>query len=297
VEQVAATDATVLILGETGTGKELLARAIHHLSPRRTRPLVKVDCAALPATLIENELFGHERGAFTGASAQRIGRFELADGGTIFLDEIGELPPELQVKLLRVLQEGGFERVGGTRTVHVDVRVIAATNRHLEQAITAGTFRQDLYYRLNVFPLVVPPLRERPEDIPLLVTHFVHKFAVKLGKRIETIPPAVMDVLQAHPWPGNVRELENVLERAVILAQDTSLHLHDVLATRHDAEARIAASLTLEEVERQHILRVLQETHWTIEGRGGAAVRLGLHPSTLRYRMRQLGITRPRTFG
>jgi transcriptional regulator with GAF, ATPase, and Fis domain len=297
VEQVAATDATVLILGETGTGKELLARAIHHVSPRRTRPLVKVSCAALPATLIESELFGHERGAFTGASAQRIGRFELADGGTIFLDEIGEPPLELQAKLLRVLQEGEFERVGGIRTVHVDVRVIAATNRNLEQAIKAGTFREDLYYRLNVFPLVVPPLRERPEDIPLLVAHFVHKFAAKLGKRIETIPPAVMDALQAHPWPGNVRELENVIERAVILAQDATLPLDDALATRRDAEARIASSLTLAELERQHMLRVLQETHWKIEGRGGAAVRLGLHPSTLRSRMRQLGITRPRARG
>ena len=297
VEQVAATGATVLILGETGTGKELVARAIHHLSPRRTRPLIKVNGAALPATLIESELFGHERGAFTGASAQRIGRFELADGGTIFLDEIGELPLELQIKLLRVLQEGEFERVGGTRTVHVDVRVIAATNRNLEQAIKAGTFREDLYYRLNVFPLVVPPLRERPEDISLLVTHFVHKFAAKLGKRIETIPPAVMDALQAHPWPGNVRELENVIERAVILAHDATLRLDEALATRRDAVARIASSLTLEEVERQHMLRVLQETHWTIEGRGGAAVRLGLHPSTLRSRMRQLGITRPRDRG
>jgi transcriptional regulator with GAF, ATPase, and Fis domain len=294
VEQVAATDATVLILGETGTGKELVARAIHHLSPRRTRPLVKVNGAALPATLIESELFGHERGAFTGASAQRIGRFELADGGTLFLDEIGELPLDLQVKLLRVLQEGEFERVGGTRTVHVDVRVIAATNRNLQQAIRAGTFREDLYYRLNVFPLVVPPLRERPEDIPLLVTHFVHKFAAKLGKRLETIPAAVMDALQAHPWPGNVRELEHVIERAVILAQDATLRLDDALAARRDAEAQIAASQTLEEVERQHMLRVLQETHWQIEGRGGAAVRLGLHPSTLRSRMRQLGITRPR---
>ena len=207
VEQVAATDATVLILGETGTGKELVARAVHHLSARRQRPLVKVNCAALPAPLLESELFGHERGAFTGATAQRIGRFELAHGGTIFLDEIGELPLESQVKLLRVLQDGDLERVGGSRTVRVDVRVIAATNRRLDQAIAAGTFREDLYYRLHVFPLTLPPLRERLEDLPWLVHHFVHTYAVKLGKRIETIPQAVMDAWHAHPWPGNVREM------------------------------------------------------------------------------------------
>jgi transcriptional regulator with GAF, ATPase, and Fis domain len=293
VEQVAATDATVLILGETGTGKELVARAVHHLSARRQRPLVKVNCAALPAPLLESELFGHERGAFTGATAQKIGRFELAHGGTIFLDEVGELPLESQVKLLRVLQDGDFERVGGSRTVHVDVRVIAATNRSLEQAIAAGTFREDLYYRLNVFPVTLPPLRERLEDLPELVNHFVHKYAVKLGKSIEPIPPAVMDAWHAYPWPGNVRELEHVIERAVILAHGASLPLDDVLTPRRGAETRPAAPLTLAAVERQHLVRVLQAAHWTIEGPGGAARLLGLHPSTLRSRMRRLGITRP----
>jgi transcriptional regulator with GAF, ATPase, and Fis domain len=297
VEQVAATEATVLILGETGTGKELVARAVHHLSGRRQRPLVKVNCAVLPAPLLESELFGHERGAFTGATAQKIGRFELAHGGTIFLDEVGELPLEAQVKLLRVLQEGEFERVGGTRTLHVDVRVIAATNRNLEQAIDAGTFREDLYYRLHVFPLTLPPLRERLEDLPWLVNHFVHKYAVKLGKRIETIPQAVMDAWHAHPWPGNVRELEHVIERAVILAHGTALPREDVLPTRRPAETLAGTPLTLAAVERQHIVRVLQAAHWTIEGPGGAARLLGLHPSTLRSRMRQLGITRPPSRG
>jgi len=293
VEQVAATDATVLILGETGTGKELVARAIHHVSSRRQRPLVKVNCAALPAPLIESELFGHERGAFTGATAQKIGCFELAHGGTIFLDEIGELPLESQVKLLRVLQDGEFERVAGSRTVHVDMRVMAATNRPLDLAIAAGTFREDLNYRLHVFPLTLPPLRERLEDLPELVKHFVHKCAVKLGKRIETIPQAVMDAWQAHPWPGNVRELEHVIERAVILAHGASLPLDDFLMTRRHTETLTGAPLTLAAVERQHIVRVLQAADWTIEGPGGAARRLGLHPSTLRSRMRQLGITRP----
>jgi transcriptional regulator with GAF, ATPase, and Fis domain len=292
-EQVAATDATVLILGETGTGKELVARAVHRLSARRQRPLVKVNCAALPAALLESELFGHERGAFTGATAQKIGRFELAHGGTIFLDEVGELPLASQVKLLRVLQDGTFERVGGTRTLHVDVRVIAATNRPLDQAVEAGTFREDLYYRLNVFPLTLPPLRERPEDIPLLIHHFVHKWAAKLGKRIETIPQAVMDAWQAHHWPGNVRELEHVIERAVILAHGAALPPDDFLTPRRDAETLAGAPLTLAAIERQHLVRVLQAAHWTIEGSGGAARLLGLHPSTLRSRMRRLGITRP----
>jgi transcriptional regulator with GAF, ATPase, and Fis domain len=293
VEQVAPTDATVLILGETGTGKELVARAIHHASARRQHPLVKVNCAALPATLIESELFGHERGAFTGATAQKIGRFELAHEGTIFLDEIGELPPELQVKLLRVLQEGDLERVGGSRTVHVDVRVIAATNRNLEQAIDAGTFREDLYYRLLVFPLTLPPLRERLDDLPGLVHHFVHKFAVKHRKPIATIPQALMDAWRAHAWPGNIRELEHVIERAVILAHGSDLQPDDVLSPRRHAEPLPGAPQTLRAVECQHIVRVLQATAWQIEGQGGAAVRLGLHPSTLRSRMRQLGIQRP----
>jgi formate hydrogenlyase transcriptional activator len=293
VEQVAPTDATVLILGETGTGKELIARAIHHASARQARPLVKVNCAALPATLIESELFGHERGAFTGATARRIGRFELAHEGTIFLDEIGELPLELQVKLLRVLQDGEFERVGGSRTVQVDVRVIAATNRDLEQAIDAGTFREDLYYRLHVFPLTLPPLRERLDDLPGLVHHFVHKFAVKYRKPIATIPQAVLDAWHAHPWPGNIRELEHVVERAVILAHGSALPLDDFLTARRDAATLTGAPQTLAAVERLHIVRVLQAVDWTIEGPRGAAVRLGLHPSTLRSRMRQLGITRP----
>ena len=251
----------------------------------------------MPAPLLESELFGHERGAFTGATAQHIGRFELAHGGTIFLDEIGELPLESQVKLLRVLQDGDLERVGGSRTVHVDVRVIAATNRQLDQAIAAGTFREDLYYRLHVFPLTLPPLRERLEDLPWLVNHFMHTYAVKLGKPIETIPQAVMDAWRAHPWPGNVRELENVIERAVILAHGASLPLEDVLPTRRPAETLPGAPLTLAAVERQHIVRVLQATHWTIEGPEGAARQLGLHPSTLRSRMRQLGITRPPPHG
>ena len=293
VQQVASTDATVLILGETGTGKELIARAVHYLSPRNDRPLVKVNCAALPANLIESELFGHEKGAFTGALSRKIGRFELADGGTIFLDEIGDLPLELQAKFLRVLQEGEFERLGNPRSIKVDVRVIAATNRDLKKAIQAGHFREDLFYRLNVFPLTVPPLRERKEDLPLLVRHFAKKYGRKLGKAIERIPQRVMDVLQAYPWPGNVRELENIIERVVILSPGSTIQFDELLDVVQSAEVQPRSSLTLEEVERNHILQVLEETGWRIEGRQGAAGRLGLNPSTLRSRIEKLGIEKP----
>ncbi|MDH3600927.1 MAG: sigma 54-interacting transcriptional regulator, partial [Candidatus Tectomicrobia bacterium] len=293
VEQVAATDATVLILGETGTGKELLARAVHSLSPRHDRPLVKVNCAALPATLIESELFGHEKGAFTGAVSRRTGRFELANGGTIFLDEIGDLPLELQAKLLRVLQEGELERLGDSRTIQVNVRVIAATNRNLEQAVADGSFREDLYYRLNVFPLVVPPLRERIDDIALLASHFVTQYGAKLGKRIERMSQRVMDALQAYAWPGNVRELENIIERAVILTSGPTLELDASLLVGPRAHATVTSGRTLQDVEREYILHVLEETAWRVEGARGAARRLGLRPSTLRSRMQKLGITKP----
>ena len=292
VEQVAATDATVLILGETGTGKELIARAIHNLSPRTNRPLVKVNCAALPANLVESELFGHEKGAFTGAHARKAGRFELADGGTIFLDEIGDLPLELQAKLLRVLQEGEFERIGGTQTLHVDVRVITATNRDLEKSVEEKHFREDLYYRLNVFPLSLPPLRARTGDMPLMVHHFVDKYSKKIGKTIDTIPQKVMAAFQTYDWPGNVRELENVIERALILSQGSTLHLDDGLGRRRKTSTT-ASMLTLEDAERQHIRQMLEQTHWQIEGQRGAAVRLGINPSTLRSRMRKLGIEKP----
>jgi formate hydrogenlyase transcriptional activator len=293
VERVAQTDTTVLLLGETGTGKELIARAIHHLSPRKHRTLVKVNCAALPAGLIESELFGHEKGAFTGALARKIGRFELADGGTIFLDEIGDLPLELQAKLLRVLQEGEFERVGGSPTIKVDVRVIAATNRDLEKAVQQGGFRPDLYYRLNAFPVRLPPLRERREDISLLVRYFVMKCGSKLGKRIEAIPQKAMHALLAYPWPGNVRELENVIERAVILSQGSQLELGEWLP-RFAGTAHGERLATLEEVEREHIVRTLELTGWRVSGEGGAANLLGLRPTTLEARMKKLGIQRKR---
>lgn len=293
IEQVAVTDATVLILGETGTGKELLARAVHALSPRYDRPLVKVNCAALPATLIESELFGHAKGAFTGAISRRSGRFELADRGTIFLDEIADLPLDLQAKLLRVLQEGEFERLGDSRTIQVNVRVIAATNRDLQQAVANGDFREDLYYRLNVFPLRVPPLRERRDDIPLLVRHFVTTYSTKMGKRIERIPQRAMDALQAYAWPGNVRELENIIERTVILTSGTTLALDASLLGGSREPYTMPGADTLQDVERTHILHVLQETAWRIEGPRGAAVRLGLKPSTLRWRMQKLDIIKP----
>ena len=292
VEQVAATDATVLILGETGTGKELIARSVHNLSPRKDRSLVKVNCAALPANLIESELFGHEKGAFTGALTQKIGRFELADKGTIFLDEIGELPLDLQVKLLRVLQEGEFERLGNPRTLHVDVRVIAATNRDLEQAVANGTFREDLYYRLNVVPIQVPPLRERKDDIPLLAKHFIQKYSKKVGKQIDTISQKVMQTLQEYHWPGNVRELENIIERAVILSQGARLELGDWFMAK-DPDEDPSKFATLGEVERAHIRKVLEFTQWRVSGDNGAAMILGMHPQTLFSRMKKLDIKRP----
>ncbi len=296
VEQVATTDATVLILGETGTGKELIARALHTLSSRKERPLVKVNCAALPVNLIESELFGHEKGAFTGALARRQGRFELADCGTIFLDEIGDLPLDLQAKLLRVLQEGEFERVGGSQTLRVDARVIAATNRDLEQASQSGEFREDLFYRLNVFPITCPPLRERKEDIPILVTHFIQKYGTKLGKKIETIPQKVTERLLAYDWPGNVRELENTVERALIISGGKQLELGDWLprtgVSSKAPELATPELATMEELERKHIIAVLEMTGWRVRGEKGAAKILGLNPTTLEARMKKLGIKR-----
>jgi PAS domain S-box-containing protein len=301
VAQVAPTDSTVLILGETGTGKELVARAVHNFSKRKDRPLIKLNCSALPTGLVESELFGHEKGAFTGATEKRTGRFELADGGTIFLDEVGELPSEMQVKLLRVLQEREFERVGGAKTIRVDVRVIAATNRDLTQAVTEGRFRQDLYYRLNVFPVKLPPLRERTEDIPLLVHYFVGRYAAKIGRAITRVPTEAMQQLMAYPWPGNVRELENVVERAVILSPGPELavaaELLPVLPAAPAAvpvggERPAADPEALREVERQHIVAVLKRTGWRVDGPQGAARVLNMHPSTLRSRMQKLGIRR-----
>ncbi|MCX8210177.1 MAG: sigma 54-interacting transcriptional regulator [Lewinella sp.] len=292
IEQVAATDATTLVLGESGTGKELIVRAIHNLSSRKDRPLVKVNCAALPANLIESELFGHEKGAFTGALNKRIGRFELADGGTIFLDEIGELPIELQSKLLRVLQEGEFDRLGSSTTNSVDVRVIAATNRDLPAEIGKGNFREDLYYRLNVFPIYVPPLRERREDIPLLVTHFVKKFEKKFGKEISTITKKVMDDLEQYHWTGNVRELENVIERAVIISQGPKLDLGDSLRPLPSA-AKKQGLVSLAENERTHILKALAFTNWKVSGKQGAASLLDINRTTLEARMKKLDIQRP----
>ncbi|MBL3591494.1 MAG: sigma 54-interacting transcriptional regulator [gamma proteobacterium endosymbiont of Lamellibrachia anaximandri] len=288
-KQVAPSDTTVLLLGETGVGKELVARAIHQWSPRKDRPLVKVNCAALPASLIESELFGHEKGAFTGAEAKRVGRFEVADGGSLFLDEIGELPLELQSKLLRVLQDGEFERLGSSRTILVNVRVIAATNRDLEEEVSSGRFRKDLYYRLQVFPITVPPLRERRDDIPLLVGAFVEKLAHKSGKSIDTVPTRAMEALQRYPWPGNVRELQNVIERAVINTQGPRLRLMDTLGVPEVSPC----PRTLAESEACCIVRALETTHWKIEGEGGAAKALGVPPSTLRKRMQKHGIHRP----
>jgi formate hydrogenlyase transcriptional activator len=291
VGRVAPTDSTVLITGETGTGKELIARAIHNLSPRRGRPLVKVNCAAIPAGLIESELFGHEKGAFTGALTKKMGRFEVADKGTIFLDEIGELPLDLQSKLLRVLQEGEFERVGGMQTFKVNVRIIAATNRDLEQQSKTGHYRPDLYYRLNVFPIHLPALREREGDIPMLVQFFVRKFAANFGKKIDRISERMMAGLQRYHWPGNIRELEHVIERAVILSEGSELEPIDWLS-QHNGKAGAAKTQTLEEMERQHIVEVLDQTNWRVSGDKGAAKILGLNPTTLEARMKKLDITR-----
>lgn len=293
VEHVASTNATVLILGETGTGKELVARALHSRSSRNNHPLVKVNCATIPAGLVESELFGHEEGAFTGAIARALGRFEVANGGTIFLDEIGELTLETQAKLLRVLQEGEFERVGSTETLKVDVRIIAASNRDLEEAINDGTFRRDLFYRLKVFPVELPPLRERREDIPLLVWHFIMNFERVLGRTITKVPKRIMNALQAYDWPGNVRELEHLIQRAMILSPGCTLVLAEALRGAEPAEDAASASLSLQEVERAHILSVMEQCRWKLKGKGNAADRLGLHPSTLRSRMDKLGVERP----
>jgi transcriptional regulator with GAF, ATPase, and Fis domain len=295
IDQVAPTDATVLLYGETGTGKELVARALHRQSPRRDRPFVVVNCAAMPAPLIESELFGRERGAFTGAHATQIGRFELANRGTIFLDEIGELPLEVQPRLLRVLQEGQVERLGNPRTVEVDVRVVAATNRDLAEEVRAGRFRRDLYYRLNVFPITLPALAQRREDIPALVRHLVERLGRGLRRYVSTIPDDVMAALQAHDWPGNVRELENVLQRAIILSKNGVLTSREMwLPASEAAAAGVPETGTLVDVERRHIVRVLSGVRWRIEGAGGGAQILGLKPSTLRSRMVKLGIERPR---
>ena len=293
IQQVASTDSTVLIIGETGTGKEVIARAIHSQSSRKNKVMVKVNCAGLPAGLIESELFGHEKGSFTGAMARKVGRFELANRGTIFLDEIGDLPLELQAKLLRVLQEGEFDRVGGTQTLKADVRVIAATNRDLEKAIREEKYRMDLYFRLNVFPLELPPLRERKGDIELLARRFTLKFAQKLGKRIEEISPKAMEALLAYPWPGNVRELENIIERGVILCQGSQLEAGEWLPKPLAFSLPSSRITTLEEREREHILKALEHTGWKVSGNGGAAVLLGLKPTTLEARMKKLGIRRP----
>jgi PAS domain S-box-containing protein len=313
VQRVAPTDASVLLTGETGTGKELIARAIHSASARAERPFIKVNCAALPASLVESELFGHERGAFSGAIQRRVGRFELAHGGTIFLDEIGEVPMDVQVKLLRILQEREFERVGGNQTIRTDVRVVAATNRDLQRSIADGTFRADLYYRLNVFPISLPPLRERREDIPMLVQFFIQKYAHRVGRRVEAVDADTMNLLLRYGWPGNIRELENIIERALILSSSPVLQVDpDVLgglgAARPGAVSALAPvampapapesapppDTHIDSVLREHIVMALRETNWVIEGERGAAHRLGLKPGTLRHRMKKLGITRGR---
>ncbi len=294
LEQVASTTATVLLLGETGTGKGVAARVVHQASRRRDAPFVSVDCASLPATLVESELFGREKGAFTDARATQAGRFEIAHGGTIFLDEIGELPLEAQSKLLRILQHGEFERLGSPRTIRVDVRVIAATNRNLIEEARTGRFRRDLYYRLNVFPITMPPLRERRSDIVALVQHLVERLARKHAHCITVIPPPVLDTLLAYDWPGNVRELENVLERAIITTPDSTLRLLDPIVSE-PIDVPGSSAATMVDVERAHILRTLQCSSWRIEGPRGAANVLGMKSSTLRSRMRRLGILRART--
>jgi formate hydrogenlyase transcriptional activator len=290
-EQVAPVNTTVLLLGETGTGKGLIAAAIHQMSPRKDRPLITVNCAALPSNLIESELFGREKGAFTGADTRQLGRFDVANGSTICLDEVGELPLEVQAKLLRVIQDGEFERLGSSRTVKVDVRIVATTNRNLEEEVRKGRFRQDLYYRLNVFPLTVPPLRQRKDDIPLMVQVFTERYARELGKEIAAIPKETMKALQDYHWPGNVRELENVIERSVIVCSRPVLELADKL--ENPTISQPSELKTLEEMEREQILKTLSQTRWRINGTKGAAAILGLHPSTLRARMQKLGIRRP----
>jgi formate hydrogenlyase transcriptional activator len=290
VEVVAPTDSGVLIQGETGTGKELIAQAIHNRSARRERPFIKVNCAAIPSGLLESEIFGHEKGAFTGAIMRKPGRFELADKGTLFLDEVGDIPLDLQAKLLRVLQEHEFERLGSTRTQQVDMRVIAATHRDLKQMVEEGAFRSDLYYRLHVFPLVVPPLRDRRDDIPLIVRHFVDKYAQRMNRNIDTIPARTMEVLANYPWPGNVRELQNFVERAVILSPGTSLRAPLEELKQDTTQASTTSLSTLEEMEREHVLRALRESNWVTGGPNGAAVRLGMKRTTLAYRIRKLGI-------
>jgi formate hydrogenlyase transcriptional activator len=312
VETVAPTESTVLIHGETGTGKELIARALHQLSPSRGRTFVKLNCAAIPSGLLESELFGHEKGAFTGAIAQKVGRFELAHQGTLFLDEVGDIPLELQPKLLRVLQEQEFERLGSTTTIRVRVRLVAATNRDLPRLVSDGQFRSDLYYRLNVFPILLPPLRERPEDIPRLVCHFTQKFARRMGRQMETIPADAMDALVRYAWPGNVRELENVIERAVILSPGTALQIpvrdlksaaapdngtihssSSVQQAVSEPDGNSAGHASLADAEREHILRALRETEWILGGPQGAAARLGMKRTTLQSKMKKLGIARP----
>jgi formate hydrogenlyase transcriptional activator len=301
VSKVAPTDASVLITGETGTGKELIARALHSASPRAEKPFIKVNCAALPEGLVESELFGHERGAFSGAIQRRIGRFELAHTGSIFLDEIGELSLDVQVKLLRVLQEREIERIGDSRPIKTDVRIIAATNRDLPKQVAQGAFRADLFYRLNVFPIMVPPLRERKADIPLLTHFFVQKHAPRIGRRIESVDAQGLRRLVEYPWPGNIRELENIIERSLILNDSEVLQVESELLTGTTARAATSASVPpaapandLNSVQRAHILSTLREVNWVIEGEHGAAVRLGLKPATLRHRMKKLGIGRSR---
>jgi formate hydrogenlyase transcriptional activator len=291
VERVAPTDSTVLIQGETGTGKELIARAIHNLSVRCGRPFIKLNCAAIPFDLLESELFGHERGAFTGAIAQKVGRFELADKGTLFLDEVGDIPPGLQPKLLRVLQEQEFERLGGTRTHQVDVRLVAATNRNLADMVKRSEFRSDLYYRLNVFPLPLPALRARCEDIPALAGHFVEIYARRMGRQIEHISPETMSALISYQWPGNIRELQNFIERSVILTSGSVLYA-PLASLKSAAEAESLGAITLEDAERDHIRKILDQTRWVVAGPNGAAARLGIKRSTLYFRMQKLGISR-----
>jgi formate hydrogenlyase transcriptional activator len=291
VEQVAPTDSSVLIQGETGTGKELVARAIHNLSARCGRPFVKLNCAAIPFDLLESELFGHERGAFTGAIAQKVGRFEIADKGTLFLDEVGDIPAALQPKLLRVLQEQEFERLGSTRTHRVDVRLVAATNRNLADMVKRNQFRSDLYYRLNVFPISLPPLRARHEDIPALVEHFVEIYARRMDKQIDQIPPETMSAFSSYQWPGNIRELQNFIERSVILSSGSVL-CSPLESLRAAADTESLEAITLEDAEREHIRKILEQTRWVVAGPKGAAARLGIKRSTLYFRMQKLGISR-----